>query len=205
MYLLETKRVDLDFFSPILIDALILSHGSLPNPQSPLYMKIAKFFIVALSCGLLFTLNSQAESVYQKAPGEAALKGDGKSAKDVLETNPNTQADSGKVVRLKGSLGQWDYVAYWFGLKVPAGDSVLRFRVYNDGNPAASYAIYMRDANGQNMVGKLDIPADAKKDSFVDIDLPVTATEEWSGVIVKKAEKSDKPSPWIDTVSAVLP
>jgi len=168
-------------------------------------MKIAKFFTIAASCGLLFTLNSLAETVHQKAPGESALKGDGKSAKDVLETNTVEGADSGKVVRAKGSLGQWDYVAYWFGLKVPAGDSILRFRVYNDGNPAASYAIYMRDENGQNMVGKLEIPADAAKNSFVNIDIPVSATEEWSGVIVKKAEKSNKPSPWIDTVSAVLP
>lgn len=168
-------------------------------------MKIAKFLIIAASCGLLLTFNSLAETVHQKAPGDSALKGDGKSAKDVLETNTVAGADSGKVVRAKGSLGQWDYVAYWFGIKVPAGDSVLRFRVYNDGSATASYAIYMRDANGQNMVGKLEIPANAAKDSFVDIDLPVTASEDWSGVIVKKAEKSDKPSPWIDTVSAILP
>jgi len=168
-------------------------------------MKIAKFFVVALSCGVLFTHTAPAETVHQKAPGESALKGDGKLAKDVLETKAVEGADSGKVVRAKGSLGQWDYVAYWFGIKVPAGDSVLRFRVYNDGDATASYAIYMRDENGQNMIGKLEIPADAAKDSFVNIDIPVSATEEWSGVIVKKAEKTDKPSPWIDTISAVLP
>jgi len=39
----------------------------------------------------------------------------------------------------------------------------------------------------------------------VNVDFPVKATDEWAGVIVKKADKSDKPSPWIDTVSAVLP
>lgn len=168
-------------------------------------MKLAKLFTLVASCSAILSLSAIAETIHQKAPADAALKGDGKTAKDLLELNSVAGADSGKVVRIKGGLGQWDYVAYWFGLKVPAGDSILRFRVYNDGTAPAEYMVYFRDANGQNMLGKLEIPADAKKDEFVNVDFPVSASEEWSGVIVKKAEKSDKPSPWIDTVSSVLP
>lgn len=168
-------------------------------------MKIAKFLTATLSCSLFLALSSPAETVHQKAAGDAALKGDGKTAKDVLEIKPSTEADNGKIVRVKGSVGQWDYVAYWLGIPVPTGDSILRFHIYNDESETASYNIYIKDASGQTMLGKLEIPSDAKKDAFVNVDFPVKATAEWSGVIVKKADKSDKPSPWIDTVSAVLP
>lgn len=168
-------------------------------------MKIPKPLLLALVCSVSFTLDTFAETVHQKAAGDAALKGDGKTAKEVLEVKPSAEAASGQVARVKGSLGQWDYVAYWFGLRVPAGDSILRFHIFNDGSDTASYMIYIKDASGQTMLGKLEIPADAPKNGFVNIDFPVKATDEWSGVIVKKADKSDKPSPWIDTVSAVLP
>lgn len=168
-------------------------------------MKFVKFLTLALSCSLLFTFTAPAETVHQKANGEAALKGDGKSAKDVLEVKPSAEAGSGNLVRVKGSVGQWDYVAYWFGLRVPAGDSILRFHIFNDGSDTAAYMIYIKDANGQTMLGKLEIPAGTPKDSFANVDFPVKATDEWSGVIVKKADKSANPSPWIDTVSAVLP
>lgn len=168
-------------------------------------MKLSKS-LSALLCGLLLpAFGVFAETVHQRADGDAALKGDGKSAKEVLETKTDADASSGKISRVKGTLGQWDYVAYWFGVKVPAGESVLRFHIYNDGSDTASYMIYVKDANGQNMLGKLEIPADAKKDAFINVDLPVKASEDWSGVVVKKADKTDKPSPWIDTVSAVLP
>lgn len=168
-------------------------------------MKITKLVLLALACSVSLTLNTLAETVHQKADGDAALKGDGKSAKEVLEVKPSAEAGSGKLVRVKGTVGQWDYVAYWFGLRVPAGDSILRFHIFNDGGDTASYMIYLKDANGQTMLGKLEIPASAPKDSFVNVDFPVKATDEWSGVIVKKADKSANPSPWIDTVSAVLP
>jgi hypothetical protein len=161
--------------------------------------------LLTLSCTLLFALSAFAETVHQKADGDSALKGDGQAAKDVLEVKPLTEADSGKIVRIKGTVGQWDYVAYWFGIQVPAGESTIRFRVYNDGADTASYIVYIQTPNGQDLLGKLEIPAAAQKNAFVNVDLPVKSSEDWSGVLVKKADKTDKPSPWIDTVSAVLP
>jgi len=129
-------------------------------------MKFTKTLTLALTCGLLCGLNVLAETVHQKAAGDAALKGDGKTAKDVLEVKPSNEADSGKIVRVKGAVGQWDYVAYWFGIRVPAGDSILRFHIYNDGSDTASYMIYIKDASGQTMLANSKSPPTPRRMSL---------------------------------------
>jgi hypothetical protein len=148
-----------------------------------------------------------AERVHQSLPGEKASAGDGSSALDkkLIEVKADKGATSGKVARVVGSVGQWGFVTYWFGVPAPEGKSILRLRVLvEDG--AGEFAVYIRPAGGgQQMIGKIAPPADARPGSFVDIDLAIDAKGEWSGAVIKKMAKDDKPGPWIDTISVVTP
>jgi hypothetical protein len=80
-----------------------------------------------------------------------------------------------------------------------------------DGQPTADTPIYIGNSKGFKSphhhigYGTLTAPADAKIGSFVNVDIPVDFQEEWDDAIVKKGDQSDKPTPWIDTVSLVQP
>jgi hypothetical protein len=102
-------------------------------------------------------------------------------------------------------MGQWGFVTCWFGLPAPEGKAVVRLRLYVDDQKTAHYSLYTVNKKGQSGIGALKIPADAKAGSFVTVDVPVDAKAEWSGLAIKKTEKSNLPGPWIDTVSVVLP
>jgi hypothetical protein len=162
-----------------------------------------------LTAALMLVMSGAAlaETVHQTVNCDKIRTGDGGNAieKGKMEAQKVEGADSGQVARMKGSVGQWDYVTCWFGLPAPVGKSIVRFHIYVDGQKTAKCLLYIRSESGQTMVGELKIPADAKEKSFVTVDVPVDAKAEWNGLTIKKAEKSDLPSPWIDTVSVVLP
>lgn len=151
---------------------------------------IALFFAIFANAG---------EEVHQKAQGEAPTK-----EKAKMEIKEVKGAEEGKIARVKGDMNQWGFVSYWLGIPTPDGKSTIRFRIYNDGQPTSTYAVYI-NVDGQKFIKKIEIPADAKANSFVNIDIPVEADAEWSGIFLKKFEKSDKPSPWIDSISVLVP
>ncbi|WP_194500020.1 hypothetical protein [Cerasicoccus arenae] len=151
---------------------------------------------------LILPVFAQAQA-YQKAEAESAYKGDGGSAKQDGQLEVKSVGDA-TVARVKDSMAQWGYVTYWMGLPTPAGESKIRFRVLKTEEPTARYIIYVKSAEGQQMLGDLVVPADAANDSFVDVDMPVNFSSEWSGIIVKKASGDNLPSPWIDSVSVLL-
>jgi hypothetical protein len=164
---------------------------------------------VSLAILLIPNMPVYSETVHQTVEGVNANTGDGgvALAKNVTEAM-TTPADAGstKVARVKSSMVQWGYITFWFGVPVPAGNVVARFKVYVDGSDTADYALYTNAPNAHDtIVGHLLIPADAKKNTFVDVNVPISSTAEWSGLILKKAEVADKPSPWISSVSIVLP
>ncbi len=167
-------------------------------------MKLRSLAIIAAV--FAFTMNAYSETVHQTQKGEAGCLDGGKSAVEgkVIETKELAGAESGKVARTLGSLSQWGFVSYWFGIPTPAGKATLRFRIYVDGE-SSSHSIYLYGENGQADLAPLNIPADAKQKSFVNIDIPVDSAKEWSGIAVKKTEKSDKPGPWIDSIKVILP
>ena len=80
----------------------------------------------------------------------------------------------------------------------------MRLNIYKTEDPAAAYALYLSGPNGQKGPIRFEIPADAKADSFVDVDVPVNMDDEWSGIILKKIDNTDAPGPWIDTISVVV-
>ena len=166
-------------------------------------IKIAATVIASLS----LVASAFAETSYQSAEGEAAYTPEGGNAieKGLLEVKSVGEASGGKVVRVKGDMQQWGFVSYWFGAQVPAGKATLRFRVYVDGQQASEFGVYIIAGSEQSQAGKLGVPADAKQGSFIDVDIPVDMKGEWSGVAVKKIEESSAPSPWIDSVSVILP
>jgi hypothetical protein len=168
-------------------------------------MKIVNSIIVALAFCLLANANAYSETIHQTVRGEAAAAPDGGTAlsKKLIETKSIPGAET--VARLVGPAKQWAYVSFWFGIPAPAGKSVIRFKVYVDDTATADYGVYARLKTGQTFLAKLVVPADAKKNSFVDIDIPVDSPAEWNGASLKKMDTSDKPSPWIDSVSVVLP
>lgn len=161
-------------------------------------MKLFRMF--TLAAAVLLASVAGAEQVHQKAAGEKAA-GD----KKLIEIKEIKGAESGKLARVKGEMNQWGYVSYWMGIPAPAGKSVIRLRIYVDKEPTAAFGVYTHSAEGQELVRKLELPADAKPDTFITVDIPVDAKTEWGGVTLKKFEKSDKPGPWIDQVSVVLP
>lgn len=167
-------------------------------------MKIGMPIVATL---LALATAAYAESVHQTANGDKAYTGEGAMAveKKVVEVKDEPKAESGKLARVKGSCPQWGYVTYWFGIPAPAGKSVIRLRVYVDGQDAAKFSAYLASPEGQVPAGAIQLPEGAKTDSFVNIDIPVDAKKEWGGLAIKKAEQSDKPGPWIDNVSVLLP
>ena len=163
--------------------------------------------VMVVMTALAFAAAADAETVHQTLDGDKIHTGDGGNAveKGKMESKKVDGAEGGTVARVKGDMEQWGYVTAWFGVPTPAGGSVIRFRVWVDGEKPAKYMLYVRGKDAQSQVGELKIPADATKDTFVTVDVPVTSAAEWSGLTIKKAEKSSLPSPWIDTVSVVLP
>ena len=168
-------------------------------------MKIVN--ILALAVSLSLVTSAISETMHQKVDGDSAFTGDGRKAidKKLIETKDLPAVGDGKVARMKADFPQWGFVAYWFGVPAPAGKVILRFRVYVDGTETATYAVYVHESSTQTYLSKLEIPADAKKDSFVKIDLPVDQPGEWNAVTLKKMDSAPKPGPWINTISVVLP
>ena len=159
--------------------------------------------ILALSLTVMGDL--RAETVHQSLAGAAAKTGSGEdaAAKNAVETK--TLPTGEKVTRVAASNPQWGYVNYWFGLPSPAGPVILRVKAYVDGDETAPYAFYIKRDGAEPLVQKLEIPATAKKDSFVTIDIPVDLNTEWNGIALKKIAASDKPGPWIESISVVKP
>ncbi|HBC88492.1 MAG TPA: hypothetical protein DCZ94_16205 [Lentisphaeria bacterium] len=167
-------------------------------------MKMRSLAIIAAVFS--FTMAAYSESVHQTLPGEAALLNAGKSAVEgkVVEVKTVAGAKNEKLARITGTLSQWGFVSYWFGIPTPAGKSVIRFRIYVEGETAA-FTVYLHTSSEQVALDPIKIPSAAKQNTFVTVDIPVDSKNEWSGIAVKKTEKSDKPGPWIESVSVVLP
>ncbi len=161
--------------------------------------------LAALTLALAATA-VHAETVHQTVPGKSFLLGDGSNAvaKGKAESKDVSGAKSGAVTRVKGEVNQWGFVTAWFGIPTPAGNSIVRLRVYVDKEKPAKFMVYVNTGEGQINLGELKIPADATPETFVDVDVPVKMDREWSGFTIKKAEKSDLPGPWIDQVSVIL-
>jgi len=174
--------------------------GVLKNDGFPSPVKLAAVF--ALMASFAF-----AETVHQSVPADKFQTGDGKNAitAGAVESKTIEGAGGGLVARLKGSVQQWGFVNCWFGLPAPQGKSIIRFHIYVDSDKVAKTLLYIRGQGGADMVGELKLPADAKEKTFVDVDVPVDAKEEWSGLVIKKAEASNAPGFWIQSVSVVLP
>ncbi len=150
-------------------------------------------------------LSGFAADVHQKTEGEGAYVGGQNAVKaGKMEAKEVAEASAGQVARVPGSMNQWGFVSYWFGLPTPEGKSIIRFRVYVDETPTSTYGVYIAGKFGQKFIAKLKVPADAKPGTFVDVDIPVSHDEEWSGVAFKKFEKNDNPSAWIDAVSTLV-
>ena len=168
-------------------------------------MKIAKTIIAVLISSSLLLTSLHAESIFQTVRGENASAPSGGTAADKKLTETKDITGGAKVARALGTTGQWGFISFGFGQMVPAGKVVIRFNVYVDDTATAQYGVYANLKSGQTLIDKLTIPADAKKGSIVAVDLPVDQPEEWNGILLKKIENSDKPSPWIDSVSVVTP
>jgi len=168
-------------------------------------MKIVNSIFVALVFCLVANTHAFSDTVFQTVRGEDATSDAGGKALDKKEIETKAVPNAGNVARLPGSQAQWGYVSFWFGLPAPAGKVTIRFKVYVDDTDTAVYGAYIRLKSGSVLINKLVIPPDAKKDSFVEVDLPVTETEDWNGLTLKKMDASTKPSPWIDSVSIVQP
>ncbi|MDR0534499.1 MAG: hypothetical protein LBH01_11150 [Verrucomicrobiales bacterium] len=167
-------------------------------------LKAAGAMVAAAS--LLFLINtSQAETLHQSLNGSDARTGDNGKAveKKVMETK--TTPD-GEAARMVGSVNQWGFVNYWFGLPTPAGKAVVRLKLYvDDPDLTNGYALYIKREGQDPLVSRFKLPADAKKDSSVIVDVPVDVPAEWNCVTLKKILANDKPSYWIESISVVLP
>lgn len=152
---------------------------------------------------LLVGLSVRAENVHQRLEGSAAHKGDGGRAvaAGVMEAKVVAGAEAARVT---AAMNQWGYVTYWMGLSTPPGAATIRITVFNTGEPSAVYAVYIA-GGGKDPVGRITVPADAPKDAPVQIDIPVNQAKEWSGITIKKFSPDNLPSPWIQSVSVVLP
>jgi hypothetical protein len=161
-------------------------------------MKISRIFAVTTAFAL--SMNAYAgETLLQTVNGDKTEQG------DRLEVKAEPKANSGKIARVHADLPQWGAVIYLLEKPIPAGKSIIRFRIYVDGQDTAKYSAYTL-VNGDDVnIGLIPIPADAKTGSFINADVPVDSQTEWNGVFIKKVEKTDKPGPWIDTISVVKP
>jgi hypothetical protein len=168
-------------------------------------MKITYVISATLALCFLASGNIYSETVHQTATIESALSGEGAKATDkkLIETKDLSSGE--KIGRCVGSMPQWGFVNFWFGIPVPAGKATLRLKVYVDDTEPGSYALYVTQPGGDPLIKKLEIPADAKKNAFVTIDVPVDVAKEWNGLALKKIAASDKPGPWIESIQAVLP
>jgi hypothetical protein len=144
----------------------------------------------------------QAQTIHQTAPGAAAYKGDGSNAVKSGLMEAKTIKDTA-LARVTSTMSQWGFVTYWMGMRTPPGDSTIRVRVLNTGEPTATYALYI-SGGSKDSLGKLTIPAATPADTFVDIDIPVSLDKEWSGIVLKKTTSDAHPGPWIESVSVVL-
>ncbi|HPO90802.1 MAG TPA: hypothetical protein P5105_03590 [Victivallales bacterium] len=159
-------------------------------------MKKSTMYVIALLLAIFANAGNQ---VHQKVQAENPT-----NEKNKMEIKEVKGAEEGKVARVKGSMNQWGFVSYWLGIPTPDGKSTIRLRVFHDGNSPAIFAVYI-NLEGQKFIKKIEIPEDAENNTFVNIDIPVETDAEWSGIFLKKFEKSDKPSPWIDSITVLLP
>jgi hypothetical protein len=161
--------------------------------------------LTAVLAVTLFGGIALAETVFQTVKAGDLFTADGGNAVDKkqVEVQKVDGADGGQVARIKGDMVQWGFVNAWFGQPAPQGKSTVRVRLYVDGQKTAKYALYIHGKN--DSVAELKIPDDAKEKTFVSVDVPVDSDQAWSGLSIKKIETSDLPSPWIDTISIVLP
>ncbi len=160
--------------------------------------------IITLLAAFAMSTVATYAGIHQSTEGENAYSSAGGSALDakLIETRDVAGAT---VARVPGSMNQWGFVNYWMGIPTPAGASTIRLRLYNDGSAAAKYILYISVNGSQKMLKPIVLPADAAVDSFIDVDVDVQADGEWSGIILKKADASTNPGPWIDSISVVLP
>jgi len=153
-----------------------------------------------------FSLNTMAGAaeVHQKTEGENAYTSSGSSALDagMVET---LDVNGATVARVTGAMNQWGFVNYWIGIPAPAGKSTLRVRLYSSADASAKYLLYVSINGNQKMLKELRVPAETAAGTFVDVDFAVDAEGEWSGIVLKKADTSTNPSPWIDSISVLLP
>jgi len=168
-------------------------------------MKKTYASIAALALGFLLAGSLSAQTVHQTLKGEAAFGPSGGSAVKENLIEVKEIPEHGKVARVVGSAPVWGYVNYWFGIPAPEGHTVLKVDLYFDGNETAPFAFYIKREGGEPVVKKLEIPADAKKDSIVTVEIPIDFDHEWNGVSMKKIAASDKPGPWIQNISVVRP
>lgn len=161
--------------------------------------------ITTVALGVIAQGSIRAESVHQSLAGVAARTSSGEEAvaKKAVETKELPSGE--KIVRLTGATPQWGFVNYWFGIPSPAGPVVLRVNVYVDESETAPYAFYIKREGAEPLVEKLEIPANAARNGFVTIDIPVDLATEWNGLALKKIAASDKPGPWIESISVVKP
>jgi len=168
-------------------------------------MKTTHALATALTFGLLLAGNLSAQTVHQTLKGEAAFAPSGSSAEKEKLVETKEITDIGKVARVVGSAPVWGYVNYWFGIPAPEGRSILKVDIYFDGEETAPFAFYIKREGGEPLIKKLELPADAQKDSIVSVEIPVEMEQEWNGVAMKKIAASDKPGPWIQNISIVRP
>ena len=168
-------------------------------------MKTLSTLVAALTVCLLANTHSFAETTHQTVRGEAAMTPDGAQAlaKKLIEVK--SLPDGGNAARVVGTMNQWGFVNFWFGLPAPAGKVIVRFKVYVEEGETAPFAAYIKKGSGDPQVSKLLVPADAPKNAVVTIDIPVDSPQEWNGLALKKIATSDKPSLWIESVSIILP
>ena len=168
-------------------------------------MKNTCTLLVTLALSLVANGSLRAESVHQTLAGEAAMTPSGAPAlkEKLIEVK---EAPSGeKIARPVGSLPQWGFVNYWFGIPSPAGESIIRAEIFVDETETAPYAFYIKRDSGDPIVKKIEIPADAAKNTFVTIDIPVDHNQEWNGLGLKKIAASQNPGPWIKSITIVKP
>lgn len=167
-------------------------------------MKISITILASLALCLVASGTARSESIHQTAQGEVARTSGGAdaAAQKLIEIKDLPSGE--KVARLAGSTPQWGFVNYWFGLPTPAGQTTLRVKVWVGDEETGSYAFYIKKEGSEPIVKKFEIPADAPKGSFVTIEIPVDMPQEWNGLALKKIAASDKPGPWIDSISVVL-
>ncbi|MDR1190142.1 MAG: hypothetical protein LBK60_00570 [Verrucomicrobiales bacterium] len=153
---------------------------------------------------VLTAATSYGETVHQSLNGTDARTGENAKAveKNVMEVK---STPDGEIARVVGSVNQWGYVNYWFGLPAPAGKSVIRLKLWvDDPDLTSAYAIYVKREGQDPLVCRIKLPADVKKDSMVTVDIPVDVPQEWNCATLKKIVNNDKPSYWIRSISTVL-